>query len=233
MGKAQRKNTGEVIVNIIVAVILIFTFIMTINILISNKKGYVSLFGSTAIAVKTDSMNGDKENSFAKGDLIFIRIVEGNEHNEDRQNLKVGDIVTFVSGDVDGDGRNDLISHRIVDLEIAKDGTLMNLLVKGDNPKAIEVQKISSSAVIGVYTGKIKGIGNFSLFIHTQLGFGVTVVLPSLLIVIYCIFVVIKNVKESKEDTAKAALTEEEREKIRLEVIKEMTEKQSEDKDKE
>lgn len=219
-----KKNAGEVVINIVVVIILVFTFIMTLNILLSAKKGYVELFGGTAVAVKTDSMNGDKPDSFARGDLIFVKILEGQQHAEERQNLKKEDIVTYYD-DVDGDGVPDLVSHRVKEIILDVDGNPLLLKVKGDNPQAVAVETISVAAVIGVYTGQIAGMGNFSLFIHTPLGFGVAVVLPSLLIVLYCVYVVIKNVKEMKGVTAKAALTEEEKEKIRREVLAEMANK--------
>ncbi|HRX14453.1 MAG TPA: hypothetical protein P5087_05515 [Eubacteriales bacterium] len=225
--KQDKNSVGDVIINIIVVIILIFVFIMTLNILLSNGKGYISMFGTSAIAVKTDSMNGDQADSFAQGDLIFIKILEGNEHTIERQNLQVGQIVVYISDDVDGDGRQDLISHRIVDTEVGADGTVMNLLVKGDNPMAIETTKISTAAVIGVYTGKISGLGNFFIFIHQPMGFGLVVVLPSVLIVVYCAYVVIKNIKDTKKATEKTVLTEEEKEKIRAEVIAEMNSKEN------
>lgn len=220
--KKQRKNAGEIIINIIVVIILIFTFIMTVNILLSAGKGYIELFGGTAVAVKTDSMNGDKPDSFKRGDLIFVKILEGKEHIQERQSLEKGDIITYVSADVDGDGREDIISHRIISVNKSMTGTVLSYTVKGDHPQAYDTQTISSAAIIGVYTGKAAGLGNFSLFIHTPLGFGVAVVLPSVLIVIYCVYVVIKNFREARGETAGSAITDEQKEKIRQEILAEM-----------
>ena len=228
MKNKQGKNSvGDVIINIIVVIILIFVFILTLNILLSNGKGYVSVFGTAAIAVKTDSMNGDQADSFEQGDLIFIKILTGDEHIQERQNLQVGQIVTYISEDVDGDGRQDLISHRITGIGVGADGTVLNFTVKGDNPLAINQLPISSSAVIGVYTGKIANIGTFFNFISQPLGFGLIVVLPSILIVVYCAWIVIKNIKETKATVAKTVLTEEEKAKIRAEVMAEMNNKEN------
>src|SRR5574344_1553644 len=95
--KAKKAKVGETIVNVIVAIILVIVFALTLNILLSAKKGYVEIFGSASIAVETDSMKGTNADSFSAGDIIKVKIIKS---ADDKKLLKVGDIITYYDYDI-------------------------------------------------------------------------------------------------------------------------------------
>jgi signal peptidase len=235
MRKEKRNRIINLTVNIIVAVILVFVFIITINILASKDKGYVNLFGTASIAVETDSMNPDGTlgktytaehgfavKGFAKGDLIYVKVLK----DDAKAGLAVGDVITYYY-DVDGDGVTELNTHRIVSVLTNTDGTISYRTHGDNNPEAM-TEVIDSRDVIGIYSGrKAGGLGNVSLFFHTSTGFLVCVVVPAFLILAYCVFLLVKSILDKRRlemrtelEAAKAAagastLSEEEKEKIR------------------
>lgn len=222
-GNVMNSNTSkgsksEKIINIIVAIILVIVFILTLNILLSAKKGYVELFGSASIAVETDSMKGDKANSFNAGDIIKIKILKT---EAEQKALKVGDIITYYDYDIQ-QGKRVLNSHRIIEVINNTSAGTVSYRTKGDNNIAADFTAVMFSDVIGVYTSKIPNLGKVTLFFRSSTGFLVCVVVPSILIVFYCAFLVYKNIKEKNKKEVEATLTAEEREKIKAELLKEL-----------
>ncbi len=71
--------------------------------------------------VLTDSMVGDKDDSFNGGDLIFVKTVKP-------EDVKVGDVISFF--DPNGNGST-VTSHRVVEV-INEDGKI-SFKTKGDN----------------------------------------------------------------------------------------------------
>jgi signal peptidase len=173
--------------NIIAVIIAVFVLIVAVS---STK-----IFGVTLYAVKSDSMKGDNPDSFNKGDLIFVKLINA----EQQQDLKVGDIITFYDMI---NGKRELNTHRIVSIETV--GTTTQITTKGDNASGEDTPiDMGSSDIVGVYSFKIGGLGNVILFIQSPTGFLVSVVIPSILVVIYCAYLLFKNLnvynKEKKQ----------------------------------
>lgn len=217
------KNITAKILNVLAVIVGVFVLIIAVTAISSAANGdkYSSLFGYTAYAVKTDSMDGDKADSFKKGDLIFVRLLEG----EQRGGLTAGQIITFLDNiDTDGDGikEKQLNSHRIT--AVRPDGSYTTQGDKaGSEP---DIYPVKPENVVGVYSSKAANLGNFVLFIQSPAGFLALVVIPSILVVIYCAYLFIKNLKVYNNEKKSGEL-----EKMRLEIMKEMTEqKQKEDK---
>ncbi len=96
--------------NVLIVAVLIVSVVMTVAIISSTKgeKARIpNLFGYALLTVQTDSMESDK--GMFVGDLIIDKMLTEDEAN----NLKVGDVITFIRSDVDGS--EFLETHRIVE----------------------------------------------------------------------------------------------------------------------
>jgi signal peptidase len=212
MNDKTKKILG-IVVNVIVAIILVIVLFVTVNIILSGNKGYTSFFGTAFVTVESDSMDGDKAESFSKGTLISIKILS----SEEKKNLKEGDVITFY--DVK-DGERILNTHRIVDVT-TQDGVVY-YTTQGDNPKyGVDDTLRTDSSVIGLYKGQIPVIGSVISFTHTSTGFFVCIVLPSFLVVAYFAFNLYLTIRENRAAQAEAT-KEEEKEKMRQELLKEL-----------
>ena len=90
----SKGDIAALVILIVLAVILIPILAINLTLIIKgsvNEDVPPSVFGIAPMAVTTGSMDGDREDSFAEGSLIFVRILD----DEGRQELKEGDIVTF------------------------------------------------------------------------------------------------------------------------------------------
>lgn len=125
--------------------------------------------------------------------------------------LKVGDIITFISTDPRYNGTT--VTHRIVGIYTASDGTLQ-FRTKGDNNNVEDSTLVRSDKVLGKVLFKIPKIGYIQWFLSQSYGWIIAVVIPCLGIVIYDIIKLIKNVlgytkskKKEKEGTQKLLKT--------------------------
>lgn len=213
----KTKKIINIVVDVVVALVLAFALFLAICTISSKKKGndqYTEVFGTAYLAVASPSMTP----TFSKGDMIKIKIVSASE----AKNLKVGDIITFRTTEITKDGRYRLNSHRIT--QVFEVNGKIEYETKGDNNAQVDSKPVPSDKVIGVYQGKASGIGHVFLFMSTSTGFFVCVVLPTLLIVVYCavnLILVIR--KEKKKQTVEAVQAQvDERERMRQELLAEM-----------
>ena len=90
LNEKQKKILNIVVTSLQIAVVLLAVILSAIVLanpnVESNKVGKV---GTKLLPVLTDSMAGDRKDSFRKGDLVISKTPKNPE------NLKVGDIVTF------------------------------------------------------------------------------------------------------------------------------------------
>jgi signal peptidase len=198
----KTKKIVNIVVDVVVAIVLVFVFILAISAITSKAKGYdgySEIFGKAYVAVESDSMSGDGEDNFSRGDLIVIKTLSQDEVKD----LKVGDIITFRTNQITDDDTFVLNTHRIV--EIDNSGSEIRFVTKGDHNVANDSGTVSASLVVGLYQGKASGIGHVFLFMRSSTGFFVCVVLPSLLIVVYfAINLVVVILKEKKLQSAAA-----------------------------
>ncbi|MFA5449019.1 MAG: signal peptidase I [Clostridia bacterium] len=203
--------------NVLVVVISIFVLLFAIMAITNAKNGYNNLFGSTILAIKTDSMEGPNKDSFNEGDLVVAKILNDKQKAE----LKEGDIITFWDMK---DGKKVLNTHRIVEVKEAGGGA-KSFVTKGDKTTGNDPLEATSDTVIARYQFKVKGVGNILLFMQSNTGFLVFVVLPSILALGYCVYLFAINLKgfnkEKKADDVAA-----EKEKMRLELLEELKKEQ-------
>lgn len=230
---AKTKKILNIVLDVVIAIVLVFAAFLAIVSIRSKAKGYndyTEIFGTAYVAVASDSMNGEKPSSlpedklegFATGDLIKIKLV----NEEQAKQLEVGDIITFRTNAIISD-KYVLNTHRIVRINVDSNNNVVSYVTKGDNNNTNPTEDKSPvlvSEVIGVYEGKASGIGHVFLFMGSTAGFFVCIVGPTLLIVAYCVYnliVVIK--KEKKVQAAEAEVEKEaEKERIRQELLAEM-----------
>ncbi len=210
--EAQKKQKVQkvlsIVLNVLVAIILVLALVVTINNIISSQKGYTSYFGTAFVTVESESMNAEKPaeypdalNGFAPGDLLTVKVLEG----DDLKNLKEGDIVSFYLDVIDGNGTKHTIinSHRIIKVEPA--GSKVTYQTKGDNNDVQDPYQVYTDGVkgnyqaIGVVTGNAGGIGKVFQFFRSSTGFLVCVVVPSFLVVAYFAFNLIREIMKNRK----------------------------------
>lgn len=216
---------------LIIIVLLLFSLA---NIKIKRENDIANIFGTGFLSVQSNSMFGDKDDSFEQGDMIFVKMLDAESIYE----LEVGDIVTYF--DVSISAFN---THRIV--EINKDEKYLitqadynyiqeNNVTEPDTP-------IAFSEVLAVYKSNVSNLGNALDYVQTPTGFALFVILPVVLILAFEGVVLGRNIlqlnrakieekyAQDKEDTK--ILLEAEKEKLRQELLAELK-KENEEKSK-
>ena len=227
MKKTLNKILHIVVDVLIVAILIISILILTLALTARGSEGIPTVFGKAPIGVLTDSMKGEKEDDFEKGDLIICDVVDKRLGLE----YKVGDVITF-AGDVNGDEERDYITHRIY--KVTEDGTF---LTKGDNNdtydqdehNTIVFPEISKDDILAVYHGqKISGLGGVINYLQTPMGFFLVILLPMIIFFLYqAVRVVInamayskeKGMAKAQEMIANADLTEEQKQRAIAEYL--------------
>ena len=219
--KEQNKTLKIVKITLNVIFYTLIALLLLYSVIIISSRGnnkIPNLFGNGFLAVETDSMVGDNKDSFNPGDLIFVKILSDAE----KANLKEGDIITFIDPALS----SKLNTHRIY--EVRNDGLIQT---KGDKYNDPDVYLLEGKDIIAIYTGKIAGLGKFTLFLNTQLGFGLVVLLPIFLMLVYQGYVLFSNLFDIKKEKAKEELSLE-KERMREELLKELKAEEDLKKDK-
>lgn len=214
MEKTKAKKTITKIVNVLSIIIGVLVLIVAISAISSMSRGYSSLFGYTMYSVRTDSMEGDNPDSFNKGDLIIVKILS----EEAKSDLEPGKVITFFDFiDINDNGVKEevLNTHRIVSINTDN----KQVTTKGDNAIGTD-DTVDFEKIVGVYSSKIAGIGSVFLFIQSPTGFLVTIVIPSILVVIYCAFLLFKNLNVYNKEKRAIDL-----ENMRKQILEDMKDK--------
>lgn len=203
------KKVINIIVDVLIVLVLIISAFVLISVFSTTKggEGVPNLFGKAPVSVLTDSMKGDASDNFNKGDLLICDVVDEKANNQ----FKVGDIVTFRQ-DVDKDGKQDLVTHRI--FKQNEDGSFQT---KGDNNVTYDQNpagtvvfgNIASSDILAIYHGsKIGGMGTALDFLRSPMGFFVCILLPMILFFIYQAVRVVMNIIAYNKEKAELAARE-------------------------
>lgn len=110
------------------------------------------------------------------------------------EELKKGDIITFLSSDPRYSGLT--ITHRIVGVEQSESGSFF-YRTKGDNNNSEDSALVSSDNVFGKVILKIPKIGYIQYVLTQAYGWVLLVVVPCLGIVIFDILKLIKSIRKS------------------------------------
>ena len=200
MKKETLKKIGKIIGNVVFGIFLVFIlFVAIVNLNAKKKQGLPNLFGTGYLTVLTDSMDGDKPDSFKAGDLVVVDVVNDDNRVEKAVNLEVGTIITYYDYD-----EEKVISHRIVEIESSSPQSAV-YVVKGDHPDAVKTTRVASGSILGVYKRHISGLGKVFDWLGHGVGFFLIVVLPCILFLLYEIYrfvkVLIEYNKEKKGET--------------------------------
>ncbi len=188
---------------ILIGIIFILA-LLVLMISLTTKAGDVpKLFGTSVVSVQSNSMKGE----FNKGDLITLKRISAAEKN----NLKEGEIITFLYKDGTEMKFN---THKIVGVEIISGDahyTTRGIGLDAENKQipqdasGNDKDKVVAVNIIGVYKGRIPGLGAVLDFFDSKVGFGLLIVLPLFAFLAYRVYVVIKLVlainKEKKQGT--------------------------------
>ena len=171
--KKKRTITLIKIFNVVILLIIVPILIYNITIIIKyiqNPRETPDFLGFKTYEIVSRSM----EDTINKNDIIVVKKVDKNEINEN-------DIISFDNG-------NEIITHRIVDIENINGQTLYT--TKGDNNRFEDDEKISFEQIEGKYVFKLSKLGYLMNFLKNKY-----FLIILFIILIFC-FIHITNVKK-------------------------------------
>ena len=190
---ADDISTSQKVVNIVAIVlcvilipILVMNCILIVKGLISPNE-VPSIFGRIPLIVLTESMDPE----IKSGDLIICDEVDPKELNE-------GDVISFF--DPDGNGST-IVTHRIIEVITDTKTGELSFRTKGDNNNAEDQVSVPEKNLVGIYRGRIPGMGNVAMFMQTTPGLIICVVCPIVLLVGYDMLRRRKYDKAKQQDT--------------------------------
>lgn len=179
---SKRVELIKKVINKLISIIFIMLFVAVISLMIQKfvlKKEVPDLFGYKILQVMSGSMSGE----FETGDTILIKKID------DESNLKIGDVVTYRIK------ANTLVTHRIIN--ITRTGESLSYTTKGDANNTEDMEKVTFSAIEGIYVKKLRLISNLIKFMQKTYGMVIIFILP--IVMIICV-VNSEKVKEEKRN---------------------------------
>lgn len=213
------KNTFKNVLNAISKVFTVVLFIFTACIMIFTVVSVTTLdkndrdiFGYKFYIVQTDSMSESELNAhltvhFDAGDIIFVKeITKPSE-------LKAGDIISFMSTNQVSYGET--VTHMIREVKTDKDGNLIGFVTYGTNTDTNDEALVKPEYLLGVYAGKLPGVGTFFAFLKSTPGYIWCILVPFLVLIVMNGIDVIRLFRKYKKeqnailDAEKAEIAEE------------------------
>ena len=154
--------------NNLVSGILMVLLISVASVVVFTKLsgGEPQLFGYQLKTV----LSGSMEPGIQTGSIIAVKLAE------DKNNFKVGDVITFQEEDI-------LITHRIT--EVVQGGDSVLYRTKGDNNNAEDMNPVIASNVVAAYTGfTLPYVGYFIDFSQSKNG-ALLLLIPGFLLLLY------------------------------------------------
>lgn len=217
---SKKSGKGGVVAAIVmgvIAVILLPILIINITLIIKGSAGGVAppdVFGIAPLAVATGSMEGDNPDSFGEGALVFIDILT----EEEKNNLAEGDVVTYYFEN--NDGSISYVTHRIVSVSRAEDGTLSSVITRGDANNSNDPEAIEASYIVGRLAGSVEGLGDFAMFLQTPAGILVFVGIPVVAFIAYdAIRITLNNRKVKEQERSEKLIQDKDEEIARLRAL--------------
>lgn len=196
---SKGKKALNIALVVIQVAIVIVAIAFSVSILLSTGYESNTDFGKSSIRlmpVLTDSMAGDKEDSFKAGDLIIVKSAE----KVDLSTLKVGDIITYLDN-VGGDLQ--FVTHRIIDIkesEMSSGTVIREYITRGDaeDPDTAITKTLYAGDIKGVYVGKLAGVGSAVFWLQDPTHFFLVIMLPLILLLLYNAYLVVRIIMEAK-----------------------------------
>ena len=183
------NTTAKKILNIALKVVTwllvaftVFMMIFTVVTVTTVDRNDRSIFGVKFYIVQTDSMslsenNKDMDVHFDAGDIVIIKNVD------DPRALQAGDVIAFMSTNSVSYGET--VTHMIREVKKTEDGKVLGYVTYGTNTGVNDEALVEPEYVLGVYTGKLPGVGNFFAFVKSTPGYIVCILVPFLLLILY------------------------------------------------
>ena len=198
----KKENRVWKIASIVIIVLLSLMLVLNLAIII---QGFVSpdnppsVFGLTPLVVLSGSMDGDLDDSFEAGSLVFVKTANTDDLDKD-------DVIAF-KDPASKSVPKAITTHRIVDVKILDDGSRA-FVTKGDANNAKDAYHVNESDVVGVYSFHLNGLGSFMMFLETPFGMLLFVGLPLAAVILVDVFVVRRKATKKKDEET-AAMEEE------------------------
>ena len=181
-------NIGKKILNISLKVVTyllvaftVFMMIFTLFTVTTVDKNERSIFGFKFYIVQTDSMSPSEKNKhldvhFNAGDIVIVRKVK------DPTTLKAGDVISFMSANSVSYGET--VTHMIREV-VTENGKLVGFVTFGTNTDTNDEAMVEPPYILGQYTAKLPGVGNFFAFVKSTPGYIICILVPFLLLILY------------------------------------------------
>ncbi len=223
---AKTFNLIFTIIGVILLVVLIPLLAAELTLAIegATRDTPPDLFGYIPLSVESGSMEGENKDNFSKGDLIWIKQLDEEEVN----GLEIGDIITYSLEEGD---ETTYITHRIVNIVYESDNkTIASFTTKGDANRDNDSKAVYPYQVIGVYSSKWKGWGNFGDFMKSAEGIVLVVALPIVIFILVDVtYVLISRHNRKMREAAQITNNEKDAEIERLTKLLEDKEKESQE----
>ena len=205
-------DTTKKIMNIALKVITwllvaftVFMMIFTIVTVTTVDRNDRSIFGVKFYIVQTDSMslsenNKDMDVHFNAGDIVIIKNVG------DPRALQAGDVIAFMSTNSVSYGET--VTHMIREVKKTEDGKVLGYVPYGTNTGTDDEALVEPEYVLGAYSGKLPGVGNFFAFVKSTPGYIVCILVPFLLLILYNGVNVIRLFRKYKREQMEAMQAE-------------------------
>ena len=206
------NTTAKKILNIALKVVTwllvaftVFMMIFTIVTVTTVDRNDRSIFGVKFYIVQTDSMslsenNKDADVHFNAGDIVIIKNVE------DPRALQAGDVIAFMSTNSVSYGET--VTHMIHEVKKTEDGKVLGYVTYGTNTGTDDEALVEPEYVLGAYSGKLPGVGNFFAFVKSTPGYIVCILVPFLLLILYNGVNVIRLFRKYKREQMEAMQAE-------------------------
>ena len=209
------RKVASVIVNIIIWLFVALCVVITVLAFaqVSNNYNVPSIGRTVILSVRSDSMKPE----FSLGDIIIGKKVNSAEI----ASLQEGDVITFSTDDLDGDGYRDLNTHRITEvIKDTKDNSIA-FVTHGDNNPESMTEYVTKNDVVCKYNGtRLPGMGRMLSFLQTPRGFFIAVIIPLIIFFLAELYIFIHKYRKIRYGDAKE-ITEEEEELIKQKAVEE------------
>ena len=198
-------NIGTKVTTWLLIAFTVFMMIFTVVTVTTVDRNDRSIFGVKFYIVQTDSMslsenNKDMDVHFNAGDIVIIKNVD------DSRALQAGDIIAFMSTNSVSYGET--VTHMIREVKKTEDGKVLGYVTYGTNTGTDDEALVEPEYVLGAYSGKLPGIGNFFAFVKSTPGYIVCILVPFLLLILYNGVNVIRLFRKYKREQMEAMQAE-------------------------
>ena len=189
----------------LLVVFTVFMMVFTIFSVTTVDKNERNVFGFRFYIVLTDSMslsenNKDMKVHFNAGDIVLIRNVKDNTA------LQAGDIIAFMSMNEVSYGET--VTHMIREVKKTDDGKVIGYVTFGTNTNTDDEALVEPDYVLGEYTGKLPGVGNFFAFVKSTPGYITCILIPFVLLILYNLVNVVTLFRQYKREQMDAMQAE-------------------------